>query len=459
MGTTLQTYNIRTWGCQMNEADSLRLASELERFGLLHTDSADDADVIVLNTCVVRQSAESRAYGRLGQLKVLKQRHPQKTVGLMGCLVGIRDSLPLRQRFPFVDVFLPPGDPTPLITFLQDQSIEQELIVQEAAARIRRDAIQDGELILPAHERGKLVNAYVPIVEGCSHACSYCIIPYRRGPERSRLPGEILAEVQSLAEQGAREVTLLGQIVDRYGNDFPDGPDLAGLLRLVHEVNGIERIRFLTSHPNWMTDKLLDTIAELPKVCEHIEVPAQAGDDEVLQGMKRQYTRDDYVRLIARIRERIPDVAIHTDIIVGFPGETEAQFQRTYTLLAELKLDKAHLAMYSPRPQTLSARTMPDDVPPEEKRRRLQLLEDLQMEVVSAINQRHLGQTVEVLVEGKHKGKWRGRTRQNKLVFINAAGSLRGELVNAEITWTGPWSMQGRLPVATSEVNRELSPN
>lgn len=450
MGTASQTYNIRTWGCQMNEADSLRLASELEQFGLRHTNATDEADVIVLNTCVVRQSAESRAYGRLGQLKILKKNYPNKIIGVMGCLVGIRDSLPLRQRFPFVDVFLPPGDPTPLVAFLRDRTIEQELVLQETTARARRDALQDGELILPAHEKGRLVSVNVPVVEGCSHACSYCIIPYRRGAEQSRHSYEILNEVESLAEQGVREVILLGQIVDRYGKDLPNGPDLANLLRLVHTVDGIERIRFLTSHPNWMSDELLDTVAELPKVCEHIEAPAQAGDDEILRRMKRQYTQDDYVHLVGRIRERIPNVAIHTDIIVGFPGETNAQFQRTYDLLANLRLDKAHLAMYSPRSQTLSARTMPDDVTPIEKKRRLQLLEELQIEVAGAINARYLGQNVEVLVEGKHRDKWRGRTRQNKLVFFQDPGDWRGKLADVEIIWTGPWSMQGQIPRPTN---------
>jgi tRNA-2-methylthio-N6-dimethylallyladenosine synthase len=284
------------------------------------------------------------------------------------------------------------------------------------------------------------------VVYGCSHACSFCIIPFRRGVERSRRVGEIAQEARSLAAQGVVEITLLGQIVDRYGMDIPDGPDLADLLRVVHEIDGIQRIRFLTSHPNWMTDKLLDTVAELPKVMPHIEVPIQAGDDEVLRRMKRGYTQQQYRDLVAKIRDRIPDVAIHTDIIVGFPGETEEQFMETYRVLEDLKLDKAHLAMYSPRPKTVSARTMEDDVPPEEKKRRLHLLDELQSQVMSEINARYLGQTVEVLVEDEHKGKWRGRTPQNKLVFFEADGDWRGKLVDVEITWTGPYSMQGRLP-------------
>ncbi len=440
-----KTYNIRTWGCQMNEADSQRLASELERLGLQHTDDADAADVIVLNTCVVRQSAEDRAYGRLGQLKTLKERYPNKVIGVMGCLVGVRDPLPLRRRFPFVDVFLPPSEPEPLVAFLRDRGVERDLVAQEAQERALRDALQDEELILPAHERGKLVSAHVPVVYGCSHACTFCVIPFRRGVERSRRVGEIVAEVRALAAQGVKEVTLLGQIVDRYGKDIPDGPDLADLLRIVHEVEGIERIRFLTSHPNWVTDRLLDAVAELPKVMPHIEVPAQAGDDEVLRRMRRGYTQEQYRRLIARIRERIPEVAIHTDIIVGFPGETEAQFMQTYRLLEDLRLDKAHVAMYSPRPNTVSARRMADDVPPQEKKRRLLLLDELQARIQREINARYVGQVVQVLVEDQHRGKWRGRTPQNKLVFFEDAADWRGKLAQVEIVWAGPYSMQGRL--------------
>ncbi|NDJ53345.1 MAG: tRNA (N6-isopentenyl adenosine(37)-C2)-methylthiotransferase MiaB [Chloroflexi bacterium] len=454
---SIKTYNIRTWGCQMNEADSQRLASELERLGLRQTADADSADVIVLNTCVVRQSAEDRAYGRLGQLKRLKEEHPDKVIGLMGCLVGVRDPLPLRQKFPFVDVFLPPSEPAPLVSFLADKGIEAEIRAEQARERANRDALQDGDLILPAHELGELVSAHVPIVYGCSHACTFCIIPFRRGIERSRSVGEIVQEVRSLAAQGVKEVTLLGQIVDRYGKDIEDGPDLAELLRVVHEVEGIERIRFLTSHPNWMTDNLLDAVAELPKVMEHIEVPVQAGSDAVLETMKRGYSNADYRRLVERIRDRIPNVAIHTDIIVGMPGESDEQFMETYTLLEDLKLDKAHIAMYSPRPHTVSQRRMDDDVSAEEKKRRLQMLDDLQQRVVSEINRQFLGQSVEILVESDHRGKWRGRTRQNKLVFFeDDSRDWRGELVDVEIVWTGPWSMQGRLPGAAKGIEPSL---
>jgi tRNA-2-methylthio-N6-dimethylallyladenosine synthase len=309
----------------------------------------------------------------------------------------------------------------------------------------------DGELLLPSHERGNLVSAYVPIVYGCSHACSFCVIPYRRGTEQSRPIGKIAQEVRSLVEQGVREVTLLGQIVDRYGLDIVDGPNLSELLHVLHGLEGLHRIRFLTSHPNWMTEELLNTVAVLPKVCEHIEVPVQAGDDLVLARMKRGYTVDSYRKLIARIREIIPDVSIATDIIVGFPGESEQQFQKTYDLLAELKLDVAHLARYSPRPQTVSARQMEDSIAETEKMRRFRLLEDLQAGIADQINASHQDKIVEVLVEQKHKDRWKARTRTNKLVFFESPQDLQGELVDVSIDWTGPWSMVGTLVDDKSE--------
>jgi tRNA-2-methylthio-N6-dimethylallyladenosine synthase len=441
-------YYLWTIGCQMNDADSRQLASELEKLGCRHVAQAEEADIVVLNTCVVRQQAEDKIYGRLGSLKPLKAQRPETIIGLMGCLVGVRDPGPLRERFPWVDVFMPPSDPGPLLSYLAERGLIDAGQALEQAEVARRHHLQDqlDELVLPAHQRGKLVAANVPVVLGCSHACTFCIIPYRRGAERSRSVGEIVAEVRALVAQGVKEVTLLGQIVDRYGMDVPDGPTLADLLRTVHGVEGLERIRFLTSHPNWMSDELLATVAELPKTCEHIEVPVQAGDDGVLAAMKRGYSADDYRRLIERIRARLPGVAINTDVIVGFPGESEAAFQRTYDLLAELRLDKAHIAKYSPRPGTLSARRMSDDVPPEEKERRRRTLDELQQGIVAEINARLLGHRVEVLVEGKKKGKWYGRTRTNKLVFFEDGGKgWRGRLVPVEITWTGPWSMQGQV--------------
>lgn len=248
-----------------------------------------------------------------------------------------------------------------------------------------------------------------------------------------------------MVAQGVKEITLLGQIVDRYGKDATEFPTLPGLLAQMHSIEGLERIRFLTSHPNWMTDELLDSVANLPKVCPHIEVPIQAGDDDVLANMRRGYTVEDYRRLIERIRARIPGVSIATDIIVGFAGETEAQFQHTYDLLADLKLDVAHLARYSVRPGTVAARRMEDNVPEEEKMRRFRLLEALQEQIVSEINARYLDQTTTVLFEEKVKQRWKGRTPTNKLVFVESERDLRGKVEPVRITWTGPWSMIGQL--------------
>ena len=434
-------YHIWTEGCQMNVADSQRVASALEHLGYQATRRAEEANIIVLNTCVVRQSAEDKAYGRLSSLRPLKEERPDLVINLMGCLVGVKGTEHLKKRFPYVDVFSPPSDPGPLVSFLT-QGEMRDLEKAETEARFTS---MDDELILPVAERGKLVSAHVPVVLGCSHACTFCIIPYRRGVERSRLVGEIVGEARSLISQGVKEITLLGQIVDRYGKDIPDGPNLSALLHILHEIEGLERLRFLTSHPNWMTDELLDTVAELPRVMPHIEVPVQAGDDQVLENMRRGYTAADYRRLVEKIRARIPGVSIATDIIVGFPGETQDQFQKTYDLLAELKLDVAHLARYSTRPGTVAARRLGDDVPEEEKWRRYRQLEELQEGIAAETAATNLGKIVEVLFEDKVRGRWRGRTPTNKLVFVQSDENLRGQVRQVQITWTGPWSMQGAL--------------
>jgi len=446
-------YHIWTEGCQMNVADSQRVASELEKLGYRATRDAESADVIVLNTCVVRQSAEDKAYARLMSLKPLKQARPDLVLGLMGCLVGVRDASPLQKRFPFVDVFLPPSEPTKLVELLRARNTPTQpspALTGEGYAIEQRETetryeLQDADLALPVHERGNLVSVHVPIIYGCNHVCTFCIIPYRRGRERSRSIGEIAAEVRALVKQGVKEIKLLGQIVDRYGYDAGDDPRLPDLLRVVHDIEGLERIRFLTSHPLYLTDELLDAIAALPKVCEHIEVPVQAGDDAMLAKMKRGYTVDDYRALVTKIRARVPNVSIATDIIVGMCGETEAQFLGTYNLLKELELDVAHVAMFSPRPNTVAAR-WDDDVPPEEKERRRKVIDDLQTEIVAKINARFLGQTAEVLVEEKTKNRWKGRTGNNKLVFFeDDTREWKGKLARVKIEWTGPWSMIGRV--------------
>ena len=429
----------------MNVADSQRIGSSLEHLGYALTETIEDADVIVLNTCVVRQSAEDKAYGRVTSLAPLKKKNPNLVINLMGCMVGVRGAEKLRAKLPFVDVFSPPSDPSPLISHLTQGEVRS----LEDSETTRRFLMMDDELILPVAEQGKLISAYVPIVYGCSHACTFCIIPSKRGGERSRPVGDIVSEVRSLAKQGVKEVTLLGQIVDRYGRDIPDGPNLAALLRLIHDApgaEGIERIRFLTSHPNYFGDDLIEAIAELPRVMPHIELPIQAGDDKVLLDMKRGYTQQDYRDLVAKIRQRIPECSIATDIIVGFPGETEDEFMQTYQVLADLKLDVAHLARYSLREGTVATRRMEDNIPEEDKLRRLHVLDDLQEGILAEINKKHLGETVEVLFEDKVKTRWRGRTPTNKIVFVETEENLRGRLLNVTVTWTGPWSMQAVLP-------------
>ncbi|HAE86259.1 MAG TPA: tRNA (N6-isopentenyl adenosine(37)-C2)-methylthiotransferase MiaB [Anaerolineaceae bacterium] len=438
-------YHIWTEGCQMNVADSTRLSSALEALGYAPSKTAEAADVIVLNTCVVRQSAEDKALGRLSSLKKLKQDNPDVVINLMGCLVGVYGNPALQKRFPWVDVFSAPSDPDPLLRYLTEKQASD----QAQSWRKKIDAILDAEfgVLVPGEERS--VSENLPVVLGCSHACTYCVIPLKRGKERSRDADKILNETRTMVSQGVREVVLLGQIIDRYGLDLPAGsPLLPDLLTGLSAIPELMRIRFLTSHPNWMSDSLIDAVARLPKVMPHIEVPIQAGDDAVLAAMRRGYTNQQYRELVAKLRERIPGVSIATDVIVGFSGESEAAFQKTYDLLADLRLDVAHLARYSPRPGTYSARYLEDNVPAEEKMRRFRLLENLQESIVAEINQSYLGQSVPVLFEYKVKQRWYGRTPTNRVVFVDADEDLRGQERDVMITWTGPWSLIGELSQA-----------
>lgn len=442
----------------MNEADSRRLAQQLEFLGYAPHPQAETADLVVLNTCVVRQQAEDKAVGRLTTLNGAKLQRPGMIIGLMGCMVGMREATGLRERYPFVDVFMPPSETGPLLDYLRDKGLFAHVRAEEERERGLRDAILDEDLPVPALDRGR-VTANVPVVLGCSHACTFCVIPYRRGAERSRPAAEILGEIRSLVRQGVCEVMLLGQIVDRYGVDLPD-MDLSRLLRQVAAIDGVRRIRFLTSHPNYMTDEILETVATTPKICPQIEVPAQAGNDAVLENMRRGYTARDYRDLVARIRRFLPDAAIHTDVIVGFPGETREQFMDTFRLVEELRMDKVHLARYSERPKTIAARRMPDDVPPAEKDERWQMIEDLQTRILDEKNRQWHDGTVEVLVEDHYKGKWRGRSRHGRLVFFeDARTDLRGQVVNVHVTWTGPFSLIGRTAAPVRGLRRiELHP-
>ncbi len=424
----------------MNVADSYRVASALENLGFTSTKLPEEADVIVLNTCMVRESAEQKAIGRLTTLKKLKSKDPAPIISLMGCMVGIHDPVDLRKRYPYVDVFAQPSDPQPLIDHIQGKTISTTQYRQVT------DILEaQYPYTLPASVSTTTVSAFLPIIYGCSHACAYCIIPLRRGREISRAPQDILNDARALVDRGVKEITLLGQIVDRYGQDQPGYPTLDRLLRDLHQIDGLLRIRFLTSHPNWMTDAILDAVAELPKVMPYIELPNQSGDNTVLRNMRRGYTIEKYMRTIEKIRGKLEEVSIATDIIVGFPGETIEQFENTVQSLRQLNPDMTHLARYSPRPGTYSAENMEDDVPPEEKMRRFRIIEKMQAEFSTDINNQYLGRTVPILFEDKSKSRWRGRTPTNKIVFVDSTRELRGQLLDVKITWAGPWSMLGEL--------------
>ena len=419
-------FYIWTIGCQMNKADSERLESALGQMGLAPADTPKEADVVVLNSCVVRQSAEDRVVGMLTSLKPLKQRDPDKVVALMGCMVGPR-ATDLEERFPYVDVFMRPQEFGPLIDLVG-----------------RRIGVDPEGCIGPLVARAD-VTTYIPVIHGCDKFCAFCIIPYRRGREVSRPIEDIANESRLLAERGVKEVTLLGQNVDSYGHDLPGEQDLADLLGAINEVDGLERVRFLTSHPSDMSDRIIDAVGQLDKVCEHVNLPFQAGDDEVLARMRRDYTNEEYRRLIDRIRSRIPSVSLSTDLIVGFSGETEAQFERTVELVRDVRFDKVHAAAYSTREGTIAARTIDDDVPQEQKASRLKVIEELQEEVLTEINGRLQGETTEVLVEGRKRGRWYGRNRNDKLVYFDHEGDLTGQLAEVKIDKTGPWALQGAL--------------
>ncbi|MBI4216510.1 MAG: tRNA (N6-isopentenyl adenosine(37)-C2)-methylthiotransferase MiaB [Chloroflexi bacterium] len=419
----MPSYHISTIGCQMNQADSARLAAGLERRGYAPAARPEEADLVVVNSCVVRQSAEERVAGQLGALKALKRARPQLQVALTGCLVDSQIAA-LRRRFPQVDFFFPPQD-------------FQALWERLAPGR------PGDEGCLPQKPAGP--TAFLPVISGCDEFCAYCIVPYRRGRERSRPLAELRCEAEALARRGVRELTLLGQNVNAYGRDLPGRPDLALLLEELAALPGLRRLRFLTSHPADVTEGFIEAVSRLPQVCPSFSLPVQAGHDNTLRRMgRRGYTVASYKRLVEGIRQALPEAAISTDIIVGFPGETETEFAATLALLEELRCDTVHGAAYSPRPGTAAAR-LPDDVPPEAKKERLARLEALQERIAGEINAALLGRRVEALVEGQKGGKWWGRTPTGKLVFFADEADRLGQLVEVELTMTGPWSLQGNV--------------
>ncbi|MBM3959728.1 MAG: tRNA (N6-isopentenyl adenosine(37)-C2)-methylthiotransferase MiaB [SAR202 cluster bacterium] len=420
-------YHIWTVGCQMNKSDSERLASGLDQLGLAVTDRPEDADVVVLNTCVVRQSAEDTATGMLGTLRRGSTPRSERLLAVMGCMVGPRQD-DLRRRFPHVDVWARPQEYAPILRAVGDRlGIDAEGCI--------------GQLIPGA----PAVATFVPVIHGCDKFCTFCIIPYRRGRQVSRPLDEVVHETALLAGRGVRDVTYLGQTVDAYGHDFESPRDLADLLYAVHGIDGIERIRFLTSHPSDMTTRIIDAVAGLPKVCENINLPFQAGDDAVLEAMHRGYTHADYLDLVSSIRSRVPGVAISTDLIVGFPGETDAQFERSLDMLREVRFDKVHAAAYSERPGTIASRKQPETVGRDEKKRRLAAVAALQERIQAEVNAALLGAELEVLVDGTTRGAPSGRSRTDKLVYLTGGNVDVGDTVRVRITGTSPYSIQGEV--------------
>jgi tRNA-2-methylthio-N6-dimethylallyladenosine synthase len=426
-------YHIWTVGCQMNISDSERLEAALQGVGYSPTDRAEDADFVVLNSCSVRESAEQRIVGKLGSLAHLKEHKPDTKIVLWGCMVGPNNQSIFRHKLPMVDHFVSPS------------------AVDEVVALAPNPIYQFDEPALPiANKEHSPVSVHVPIIYGCNMNCSYCVIPQRRGRERSRPIEEIAEECRRVVARGAKEITLLGQIVDSYGHDLPGRPDLADLLDVVHATPGLVRLRFLTSHPAWMTQKLIDTVARLPKCMPEINLPIQAGHNEILRIMKRGYTVERYRDLLGRIRAAIPAVSMTTDIIVGHPGETDEHFQSTLDAVNEFRFGKVHIAAFSARPDTKAGDMEADpawEVPYWKKQLRRVELEKAQAAIAAETNKQYEGKLVEVLVEEQAKGKWRGRNRQNKLVYFqDDSTDWTGKLAEVRIDRSSPWSLNGYLP-------------
>ena len=428
----MPAYYIWTIGCQMNRAESERIAGCLNSLGYEAVAAPQEADITVMNTCVVRKHAEDKVKSCLGHIKKLKQNRPRSLIAVTGCFVSTQRE-ELYRHFPYIDLFFAPG------------------AYSEFLAWLRNQGIATFDMDYPPQPYPITSTTFIPIIQGCNNSCSYCIVPYRRGREKSSPPEEIVTEATRLANQGTREITLLGQNVNSYGHDLKSKTDIAELLYQLSQLSGLSRLRFLTNHPKDMSLKLIKAMSSLPKVCPHICLPVQSGSDTMLKAMNRGYAASDYRRLVNLIRDYIPGVALSTDIIVGFPGETELDFAQTLELLEEIGFDVVHVAAYSPRPGTFAAQ-LPDDVPQEVKKRRLGQVESLQTRIATEITSGLAGKRVEVLVEGRKDGKWFGRTTTDKLVFFTHPGPCLGRLVNVRVNSTSPWSLQGEIVADSVEV-------
>lgn len=437
-------YYVQTWGCQMNERDSEIIAGMLEEIGMVPESSPERADVVVLNTCCVREKAELKVYGKIGELVRLKRDNPEMVIVVCGCMVqqkGVPEHI--IQRFPEVNLVVGTHNLYRLPELLQNTGGKGNLIevIEE-----RPVDMPDSSLLSQKSQ----LKAKVNISFGCNNFCSYCIVPYVRGREVSRKPQVILDEIAYLANNGCREVLLLGQNVNSYGNDKESYPDFSDLLLQVAEIEGIERIRFMTSHPKDFSDKLIDTMALSSKLCNHVHLPVQAGSNKILKAMNRGYTREGYLELAEKIQAKIPGVSLTTDIIVGFPGETEEDFQDTLDLLTQVRFDSAFTFMYSSRKGTKAA-SIKDDVTAEMKKERLDRLMEVQNEISLELNLPLVGQQVEILVDTRDKGRhggtiFSGRTTTNKIVVIEDPGDLElmAKTVKVEITEAKTWSLKGK---------------
>jgi len=442
-------YHITTFGCQMNKADSERMAGILEERGFQFAENPDDADLILCNTCSIRDNAEQKVYSYLGRQAKRKQEQPNLTLVVAGC-VAQQEGESLLRRVPELDLVMGPQHANRLGDLLE-QVFNGEQIVATEPMQIVEDITKP--------RRDSTVTAWVNVIYGCNERCTYCVVPSVRGREQSRTPAAICSEMEDLGRQGYKEITLLGQNIDAYGRDLPgstaDGRHqhtLTDLLYYVHDVPGIERIRFATSHPRYFTERLIRACAELPKVCEHFHIPFQSGDNEVLKAMARGYTQQKYRRIITKIRETIPDASISADAIVGFPGETEGQFENTLKLVEDIGFDLLNTAAYSPRPGTPAA-VWQDQLSEEVKRDRLQRLNHLVSIKAAERSQRYLGRIEEVLVEDqnpKDSAQVMGRTRGNRLVFFTGSvAELKGQLVPVKITEVRPFSLTGQPLLVT----------
>ncbi|EPB8219515.1 tRNA (N6-isopentenyl adenosine(37)-C2)-methylthiotransferase MiaB [Clostridium perfringens] len=432
---------ISTYGCQMNEEDSEKLSGMLKSQGYERTENKEEASIIIFNTCCVRENAENKVFGNLGQLKQLKKKNPNLVIAICGCMmqqVGMADKV--LKTFPYVDIIFGTHNahkfPEYLHRVLQEGVQVKEILNKE-------EGIVEG---LPI-DRKSDVKAFVTIMYGCNNFCTYCIVPYVRGRERSRKSEDIIKEIEELVSQGYKEITLLGQNVNSYGKGLEEDIDFAGLLRKVNEVKGLERVRFMTSHPKDLSDDVIMAIKECDKLCEQVHLPVQSGSSRILKEMNRHYDREYYLDLVKKIKSEIPDVTLTTDIIIGFPGETEEDFLDTLSLCEEVGYDSAFTFIYSRRNHT-PADKMENQIPDDIKHDRFNRLVEAINKKVVIKNKEYEGKVVEVLVEGPSKNdetKLTGRTRNGKLVNFSGDEKLVGELVNLKIVRAQPFSLIGEI--------------